>query len=97
MIKTQNKGEVDLVDPTFLRLLDRHCYKGFGSLKPKMIQGRELMAAESLACVKACANSFANGAKFIQASTMLEKLRLLLIMLMKQMHLLKHANLAWMN
>jgi len=70
--KKKYKGEVDLVDPTFLRLLDRYCYKVFGSLKPKMIQGRELMAAELLAYMKAYANLFATGAKFPEASTMLE-------------------------
>jgi len=70
--KKKYKGEVDLVDPTFLRLLDRYCSKVFGNLQPKKIQGRELMAAELFAYIKAYANLFATGAKFPEASTMLE-------------------------
>jgi len=70
--KKKYKGEVDLVDPTFMRLLDRYCVRVFGDLKPKMIQGRELMAAELLAYIKAYASLFVTGAKFPEASTMLE-------------------------
>ena len=49
------------MDETFLNLLDRYCRRVFSidNLKPKIIQGREVTAAELGAFIKAYAAMFA--------------------------------------
>lgn len=82
--KKKYNGDVGVIEPTFLTLLDRYCHRVFGSsgvggngsdgtsLSPKIIHGRELTAAELGAYVKAYAKMFESGAKFPKAETMLE-------------------------
>jgi len=74
VIKKNFRGEVSKMDETFLNLLDRYCRRVFSvdNLKPKIIQGREVTAAELGAFIKAYAAMFASGASFPEASTMLE-------------------------
>jgi len=74
VIKKNFKGEVSKMDTTFLNLLDRYCRRVFSvdNLKPKVIQGREVTAAELGSFIKAYAEMFASGADFPEASTMLE-------------------------
>lgn len=74
---TKNKytGNVDQIDPTFLRLLDRYCQRVFTNLKPKkMHDGREMIAEELPTLMKAYINMFATGAvtSFPGADTLLE-------------------------
>jgi len=73
--KKNYTGDVSVVDPTFLRLLDRYCERVFNrgdNLIPKAIRGRELTAAELGAYIKAYAEMFESGARFPEAATMLE-------------------------
>jgi len=72
--KKSFKGEVSKMDETFLNLLDRYCRRVFSvdNLEPKVIQGREVTAAELGSFIKAYAEMFASGASFPEASTMLE-------------------------
>jgi len=74
VIKKNFGGEVSKMDETFLNLLDRYCRRVFSvdNLKPKVIQGREVTAAELGSFIKAYAQMFASGASFPEASTMLE-------------------------
>mmetsp|Transcript_2805 Transcript_2805/g.7530 ORF Transcript_2805/g.7530 Transcript_2805/m.7530 type:complete len:617 (-) Transcript_2805:148-1998(-) len=74
VIKKNFKGEVSKMDETFLNLLDRYCRRVFSieNLQPKVIQGREVTAAELGSYIKAYAEMFASGASFPEASTMLE-------------------------
>ena len=74
VIKKNFKGEVAKMDETFLNLLDRYCRRVFSvdNLTPKVIQGREVTAAELGSFIKAYAEMFASGASFPEASTMLE-------------------------
>jgi len=74
VIKKNFKGEVSKMDDTFLNLLDRYCRRVFSveNLKPKVIQGREVTAAELGSFIKAYAEMFASGASFPEAATMLE-------------------------
>jgi atlastin len=74
VIKKNFKGEVSKMDETFLNLLDRYCRRVFSvdNLTPKVIQGREVTAAELGSYIKAYAEMFASGASFPEASTMLE-------------------------
>lgn len=74
VIKKNFKGEVTKMDETFLNLLDRYCQRVFSAknLAPKVIQGREVTAAELGSFIKAYAEMFASGASFPEASTMLE-------------------------
>ena len=74
VIKKNFKGEVAKMDETFLNLLDRYCRRVFSvdNLTPKVIQGREVTAAELGSYIKAYAEMFASGASFPEASTMLE-------------------------
>lgn len=74
VIKKNFKGEVAKMDETFLNLLDRYCRRVFSveNLTPKVIQGREVTAAELGQFIKAYAEMFASGASFPEASTMLE-------------------------
>lgn len=74
VIKKNFQGEVSKMDETFLNLLDRYCRRVFSTdnLKPKVIHGRELSAAELGSYIKAYAGMFATGASFPEASTMLE-------------------------
>lgn len=74
VIKKNFKGEVAKMDETFLNLLDRYCRRVFSvdNLTPKIIQGREVTAAELGSFIKAYAEMFASGASFPEASTMLE-------------------------
>eukprot|EP00536_Pseudo-nitzschia_multiseries_P003452 jgi/Psemu1/236703/estExt_Genewise1.C_530078 len=74
VIKKNFKGEVSKMDETFLNLLDRYCRRVFSieNLQPKVIQGREVTAAELGSFIKAYAEMFASGASFPEASTMLE-------------------------
>lgn len=74
VIKKSFQGEVSKMDETFLNLLDRYCRRVFSveNLKPKVIQGREVTAAELGSFIKAYAEMFASGASFPEASTMLE-------------------------
>mmetsp|Transcript_116925 Transcript_116925/g.239233 ORF Transcript_116925/g.239233 Transcript_116925/m.239233 type:complete len:584 (-) Transcript_116925:1608-3359(-) len=74
VIKKNFKGEVTKIDETFLNLLDRYCQRVFSAknLAPKVIQGREVTAAELGSFIKAYAEMFASGASFPEASTMLE-------------------------
>ncbi len=74
VIKKNFKGEVAKMDDTFLNLLDRYCRRVFSidNLTPKVIQGREVTAAELGSFIKAYAEMFASGASFPEASTMLE-------------------------
>mmetsp|Transcript_21916 Transcript_21916/g.40880 ORF Transcript_21916/g.40880 Transcript_21916/m.40880 type:complete len:587 (-) Transcript_21916:347-2107(-) len=73
--KKKYAGEVGMIEPTFLRLLDRYCervFNGGENLVPKAIHGRELTAVELGAYIKAYAKMFENGARFPKATTMLE-------------------------
>lgn len=74
VIKKNFQGEVSKMDETFLNLLDRYCRRVFSvdNLQAKIIQGREVTAAELGSYIKAYAEMFANGASFPEASTMLE-------------------------
>jgi len=74
VIKKNFKGEVSKMDETFLNLLDRYCRRVFSvdNLQPKVIQGKEVTAAELGSFIKAYAEMFASGASFPEASTMLE-------------------------
>jgi len=74
VIKKTFQGEVAKMDETFLNLLDRYCKRVFSAdnLTPKVIQGREVTAIELGTYIKAYAEMFATGAKFPEASTMLE-------------------------
>ena len=73
--KKTYSGEVSKMEPTFLRLLDRYCERVFKrgeNVVPKAIRGKELTAVELGAYVKAYAQMFETGARFPEASTMLE-------------------------
>jgi len=74
VIKKNFQGEVSKMDETFLNLLDRYCRRVFHekNLKPKVIHGREVVAAELGSFIKAYAEMFASGASFPEATTMLE-------------------------
>ena len=74
VIKKNFKGEVSKMDETFLNLLDRYCRRVFSvdNLQPKVIQGKEVTAAELGSFIRAYAEMFASGASFPEASTMLE-------------------------
>mmetsp|Transcript_43312 Transcript_43312/g.44003 ORF Transcript_43312/g.44003 Transcript_43312/m.44003 type:complete len:588 (+) Transcript_43312:109-1872(+) len=74
VIKNNFQGEVAKMDVMFLNLLDRYCKRVFSidNLKPKVIHGREVTAAELGSYIKAYAEMFASGASFPEASTMLE-------------------------
>lgn len=61
--KNRYEGNVEQIDPTFLRLLDRYCERVFTNLDPKRIYGgRELLAAELPMFMKAYINMFSSGA-----------------------------------
>ena len=74
VIKKNFQGEVAKMDETFLNLLDRYCKRVFSvdNLTPKVIQGREVTAAELGSYIKVYAEMFASGASFPEAATMLE-------------------------
>jgi atlastin len=74
VIKKTFQGEVSKMDQTFVNLLDRYCRRVFSvdNLQAKIIQGREVTAAELGSYIKAYAEMFASGASFPEASTMLE-------------------------
>eukprot|EP00535_Pseudo-nitzschia_heimii_P009152 CAMPEP_0197173506 /NCGR_PEP_ID=MMETSP1423-20130617/410_1 /TAXON_ID=476441 /ORGANISM="Pseudo-nitzschia heimii, Strain UNC1101" /LENGTH=592 /DNA_ID=CAMNT_0042622331 /DNA_START=90 /DNA_END=1868 /DNA_ORIENTATION=+ len=74
VIKKNFNGEVSKMDETFLNLLDRYCRRVFSvnNLQPKVIQGKEVTAAELGSFIRAYAEMFASGASFPEASTMLE-------------------------
>lgn len=71
--KKKYTGQVSTVEPTFLKLLDKYCGRVFGAnLAPKKIKNREVTAAELGTYIDAYAKLFASGAKFPEASTMLD-------------------------
>eukprot|EP00565_Helicotheca_tamesis_P005823 CAMPEP_0185730704 /NCGR_PEP_ID=MMETSP1171-20130828/10738_1 /TAXON_ID=374046 /ORGANISM="Helicotheca tamensis, Strain CCMP826" /LENGTH=621 /DNA_ID=CAMNT_0028399815 /DNA_START=84 /DNA_END=1949 /DNA_ORIENTATION=- len=73
--KKKYSGDVKVIEPTFLNLLDRYCQRVFNAgdnLDPKVIHGRELTAVELGAYVKAYALLFESGAHFPEAATMLD-------------------------
>jgi atlastin len=74
VVKKKFDGDVKAMDEDFLHLLDRYCQRVFNmdNLEPKSIQGRQVTAVELGAYIKAYAEMFASGAKFPEASTMLE-------------------------
>ena len=65
-------GEIDKIEPIFLKLLDRYCPRVLDNLEPKKIHGRELTGEELAAFIESYAKLFASGASFPEASTMLE-------------------------
>ena len=72
--KKKYTGDVGVIDPTFLALLDRYCHRVFNggdNLVPKTIHGRELTAVELGAYIREYALMFEKGAKFPEAVTML--------------------------
>jgi atlastin len=72
--KKKYTGDVKVVDDFFLQLLDTYCRRVFSpqSLRPKVIHGRELTAAELGAYIQAYASLFEHGANFPDTGTMLE-------------------------
>lgn len=73
--KKKYTGDVNVIEPTFLRLLDRYCervFNGGANLVPKAIHGRDLTAVELGTFIKAYAQMFEDGARFPKATTMLE-------------------------
>mmetsp|Transcript_20194 Transcript_20194/g.29737 ORF Transcript_20194/g.29737 Transcript_20194/m.29737 type:complete len:618 (+) Transcript_20194:325-2178(+) len=73
--KKKYSGDVQVIEPTFLSLLDRYCQRVFNegdNLDPKIINGRELTAVELGAYIKAYALLFESGAHFPTAATMLD-------------------------
>jgi len=70
--KKKYTGQIDLIDPVFLRLLDRFCQRVFDNLQPKKVHGREITVAELYLYIETYANLFQSGAKFPEAGTLLE-------------------------
>eukprot|EP00568_Trieres_chinensis_P012849 CAMPEP_0183294626 /NCGR_PEP_ID=MMETSP0160_2-20130417/2889_1 /TAXON_ID=2839 ORGANISM="Odontella Sinensis, Strain Grunow 1884" /NCGR_SAMPLE_ID=MMETSP0160_2 /ASSEMBLY_ACC=CAM_ASM_000250 /LENGTH=583 /DNA_ID=CAMNT_0025455979 /DNA_START=63 /DNA_END=1814 /DNA_ORIENTATION=- len=71
--KKKYTGDVGVIEPTFLMLLDRYCQRVFNrdNLVPKAVHGREITAAELGTYIKNYALMFEGGARFPEASTML--------------------------
>jgi atlastin len=70
--KKKYTGDVNALEPLFLRLLDRYCHHVFEQAKPKTIHGRTLTAAELGSFVQAYADLFAHAdSKFPTAATLL--------------------------
>lgn len=65
-------GEINKIEPVFLRLLDQYCPRVFDNLSAKKIHGRELTGEELAAYIESYAKLFASGASFPEAATMLE-------------------------
>jgi len=72
--KKKYTGDVKSIESMFLQLLDRYCRRVFDvdTLQAKIINGRELTAAELEAYMKAYAGLFEEGAHFPETGTMLE-------------------------
>lgn len=72
--KKKYSGDIKLMDPTFLSLVDRYCSKVFDveNLTPKIIHGRELTAVELGSYIQAYAELFVTGASFPEAATLLD-------------------------
>lgn len=71
--KKKYSGDIGLVDPTFVELLDDYCKRIFNpeTLVPKIIHGRELTSVELSSYFKAYADLFTTGASFPEAGTLL--------------------------
>jgi len=71
--KKKYSGDIKVIDPTFVQLLDRYCRKIFNpeTLDAKIIHGRELTSVELGSYFKAYAQLFASGAGFPEAGTLL--------------------------
>lgn len=70
--KKSYNGEVDKIEPVFLRLLDQYCRRVFTNLEPKTIHGRQITGPELATFIEAYAEMFKTGADFPAATTMLE-------------------------
>lgn len=72
--KKTYEGDVAKVQEIFLKMLDRYCQRVFSveNLQPKQIHDHELTAVELGSYVASYAELFASGAKFPEASTLLE-------------------------
>ena len=72
--KKKYTGNVNVIEPLFVKLLDRYCARVFDPemLEPKIIGGRELSAVELGSYIQAYAELFASGATFPTAATLLE-------------------------
>eukprot|EP00548_Thalassiothrix_antarctica_P005198 CAMPEP_0194141194 /NCGR_PEP_ID=MMETSP0152-20130528/10655_1 /TAXON_ID=1049557 /ORGANISM="Thalassiothrix antarctica, Strain L6-D1" /LENGTH=569 /DNA_ID=CAMNT_0038839743 /DNA_START=99 /DNA_END=1808 /DNA_ORIENTATION=- len=71
--KKKYSGDIKVIDPTFVELLDRYCKKIFNpeTLEVKTIHGRELTSVEFSSYFKAYADLFTSGANFPEAGTLL--------------------------
>jgi atlastin len=72
--KKKYSGDINAMDETFLKLVDRYCSKVFDveKLSPKVIHGRELTAVELGSYIQAYAELFVTGASFPEAATLLD-------------------------
>eukprot|EP00633_Aureoumbra_lagunensis_P006323 CAMPEP_0197310068 /NCGR_PEP_ID=MMETSP0891-20130614/8694_1 /TAXON_ID=44058 ORGANISM="Aureoumbra lagunensis, Strain CCMP1510" /NCGR_SAMPLE_ID=MMETSP0891 /ASSEMBLY_ACC=CAM_ASM_000534 /LENGTH=554 /DNA_ID=CAMNT_0042795539 /DNA_START=14 /DNA_END=1678 /DNA_ORIENTATION=+ len=70
--KLSYDGTIDMIEPLFLRGVSGLMHRVFSDLEPKIINGHFLGAKELGNFVKAYVGMFADGARFPQATTMLE-------------------------
>jgi len=72
--KKNYSGTISQVDDTFLTFINQYCQKVFSKAldNPKMLNGRELRACELGAYISAYAGMFEDGARFPEATTMLD-------------------------
>jgi len=70
--KKSYNGEIDKIEPVFLRLLDQYVRRVFTDLEPKTIHGRLITGPELATFIEVYAEMFRTGADFPEAKTMLE-------------------------
>ena len=72
--KENYSGTISQVDDIFLTFINQYCHKVFSKAldNPKMLNGRELRACELGTYISAYAGMFEDGARFPEATTMLD-------------------------